>query len=196
MNPKAPLVLGADGNFYGTTVTGGTYFEGNVFQVTPSGGFTSLYSFCAEKACPDGSNPEVGLTLGSDGNFYGTTEFNGYGAGSGTIFRITSGGTLTTLHSFHNPGGSELLQGANGIFYGTDGGGVYGFGTIFSLNSGLPANVQTVPTTSQAGSTVLILGTNLTGASSVTFNGATIGPLQVITPGGMLRTNAAFGILP
>jgi uncharacterized repeat protein (TIGR03803 family) len=75
----------------------------------------------------------------SDGNFYGTT-FEG-GAGYGTFFKITSGGTLTTLHSFVGTDGDEpsapLVQASDGYFYGTTNlGGAYGYGAVFQVSPG------------------------------------------------------------
>ncbi len=96
LDPYAGLVQGSDGNFYGTTITGGANSEGTVFKITPGGTLTTLHSFAAGS---DGAAPEAGLVQGSDGNFYGTTYYGGvYNAG--TVFEITPGGTLTTLHSF------------------------------------------------------------------------------------------------
>ena len=100
--------------------------------------------------------------------------------GVGTVFKITPGGTLTTLHSACSQldcadGGqpeAALLQATDGSFYGTtSGGGGNNDGTVFSLSMGLSPFVETQPTSGQVGTPVTILGTNLTGATSVTFNG-------------------------
>src|ERR1017187_409046 len=154
--PQAGLVQGSDGNFYGTTAGGGTNscYCGTVFRISPSGTYTSLYSFGGSPN--DGANPEAGLVQGSDGNFYGTTYDGGstncstiYGAGCGTVFRISPSGTETTLYSFGssptdgvNPQ-AGLVQGSDGNFYGTTfAGGVtstnceycYGYGTVFRIS--------------------------------------------------------------
>ncbi len=103
--PYGALIQGVSGNFFGTTSTGGANNQGTVFKLTPSGTLTTLYSFCAQTNCPDGSQPYAGLVQGSDGNFYGTT-YSGGGlqgiacvndlidgvAGCGTIFKVTPGG--------------------------------------------------------------------------------------------------------
>ncbi|MGB7152463.1 MAG: choice-of-anchor tandem repeat GloVer-containing protein, partial [Terriglobales bacterium] len=99
-NPEFPmsLVQGTDGNFYGTTELGGAIGSyGTVFKLSPS--LTTLYSFCAQTDCTDGDYPLGGLVQGTDGNFYGTTQQGGANGAYGTVFQITTGGTLTTLYS-------------------------------------------------------------------------------------------------
>ncbi|HTS19971.1 MAG TPA: choice-of-anchor tandem repeat GloVer-containing protein [Verrucomicrobiae bacterium] len=84
-SPQAGLVLGSDGYFYGTTISGGASNNGTVFRVSSDGALTNLYSFTGGA---DGSWPMAGLLQGSDGNFYGTTYFGGLN-GSGTVFKIS-----------------------------------------------------------------------------------------------------------
>ena len=115
--PQARLVQGADGNFYGTTDSGGNSFVGTVFKITPGGTVTILHSFNGA----DGAFPESELLRASDGNFYGTTSQVGSN-GVGTVFKITPGGTLSTLNSFAQGGSSPyggLIQASDGNFYGT-----------------------------------------------------------------------------
>jgi uncharacterized repeat protein (TIGR03803 family) len=142
--PYAGLVQGTDGNFYGTTIGGGSQLFGTVFKITSGGALTTLYSFCQASGCTDGSLPSAGLIQGAGGNFYGTTAGGG-SQGFGTIFQITPAGALTTLYNFSfsdaNPSG--LIQGADGNFYGaTSQGGtgnfcplVGGCGTIFQITA-------------------------------------------------------------
>ncbi len=160
--PVAGLVQGADGNFYGTTYSGGNSnnncpsFQvqgcGTVFKITSTGALTPLYSFCSLPNCPDGNEPFAGLVQGSDGNFYGTTEGGGANGG-GTVFKITTTGTLTTLHSFcSQPSCADgegpkagLVQGTDGNFYGTtQSGGTFGEGTVFRINPQSPYALTTL----------------------------------------------------
>jgi uncharacterized repeat protein (TIGR03803 family) len=182
-NANAGLVQGTDGNFYGTTPTGGASGYGTVFEITSGGTLTTLYSFCSQSACTDGTYPgEGGLVQATDGNFYGTTSGGGAnttvcgGYGCGTVFKITPFGNLTTLHSFDLTDGAwpyaRLVQDTNGNFYGTTtGGGAKAYGTVFSLSVGLPPFVETQPTSDWVGAAVKILGNNLEGATGVMFNG-------------------------
>ena len=138
--PYAALVQGPDGQLYGTAPSGGGASEGTVFKITLSGTLTLLHNFCVAWNCDDGAKPRAGLVLGSDGNFYGTTSEGGGGTG-GTVFKITPGGTLTTLYTFilsdsYQPAGG-LVQGSDGNFYGTTySGGANGDGTIFEITPG------------------------------------------------------------
>ncbi len=229
-NPLGGLVQGTNGNFYGTVARGGNNactfngFDGcgTVFKITPSGTLTTLHRFDGTDGAGPLSNPRLGE--GTDGNFYGTTLGEGAN-GYGTIFKITPSGTLTTLHSFDNTDGADpeaaLIQGTNGTFYGTtpDGANTNGYcpsgcGTVFSLYVGLGPFVETQPTSGAVGKAVKILGTNLTSATSVTFNGtaakfkvvskseikttvpvgATSGKVKVKTPGGTLTSNVDFRV--
>jgi len=146
-SPYAGLVQGRDGNFYGTTSSGGSSPVcqypgcGTAFKITPAGELTTIFSFCAQLGCVDGWLPWAGLTQGSDGNFYGTT-YRG-GTDNGTAFKLTPAGVLTTLHSFCAQSGCSdggnpyagLMQGADGNFYGTTtiGGAPSGYGTVYKV---------------------------------------------------------------
>jgi uncharacterized repeat protein (TIGR03803 family) len=239
--PYANLVEGPDGNFYGTTAYGGGgawYFNclgcGTIFEITPQGKLTSLYSFCKIDTCPDGSTPEIGLTLATNGEFYGATVgagAHGYGTifsfttsgdltalysfcskpsctdgegsgaliqasdgdlygytpfggttDSGTLFKMTTSGTLTTIYNYPycsqtscEPGAfpeGTLLQDTSGIIYGSADVGSTGTGVIYSWTAPpLHRFVQALPVSGKAGTKVTILGNKLMGASAVTFNG-------------------------
>ena len=150
------IVLASDGNFYGTTHSGGTANAGTIFAVGPGGGsVNTLYSFCASKVvCADGVFPEGALIQGTDGALYGTT-FLGGTHDAGTVFKITLSGDFTSLYSFcsKSPNCADgahplagLVEANNGLFYGTTGGGgsvgscegpesIQACGTLFRINS-------------------------------------------------------------
>jgi uncharacterized repeat protein (TIGR03803 family) len=146
--PFSRLVQGPDGNFYGTTPSGGNLVAcsgfgcGTVFRITPGGALSNLYSFCSQPGCSDGAVAFDGLALGRDGNLYGTT-WQGGGANLGTVFRITTVGSLTTLYSFCSQSGCVdgnnpdwLTLGKDGNFYGTTfGGGAQNLGTVFVISA-------------------------------------------------------------
>jgi uncharacterized repeat protein (TIGR03803 family) len=236
--PTAALVQDNDGNIYGTTLWGGAGGTQNIcygacgtfFKITTAGKLITLYNFCSQANCADGSSPYSTLTLGSDGNFYGTTTNGGSSTsfcstlnGCGTIFKITPGGTLTTLHSFDMTDGyypTALFQATDGDFYGTtEAGGdsqkcIFGCGTAFKLSVGLPPFVRALPNVGKAETNVIILGSNVSGATAVSFNGtaatftvvstteikatvpagATSGFITVTTPSGVIRSNVKFRV--
>lgn len=278
-NPSGGLIQASNGNFYGTTYEGGVngYLGGTIFEITPAGTLTTLYSFCSRTNCSDGDGP-YGLIQASNGNFYGQTYAGGAQGcnnnGCGTVYKMTPTGTLTTLHSFCVQSGcpfgpGPLVQGTDGNFYGTATGGtndegtvfeltptgsfttLYSFcplsgcadgrfpetgmlqatsgtfygttvaggtvdgGTVFSLSVGLGPFLKTVPTAGRVGENVIILGNNLTGATSVSFNGtaatfsvvsdaeitatvptgATTGRVAVTIASGTLRSNVQFRVM-
>ncbi|MGC1370849.1 MAG: choice-of-anchor tandem repeat GloVer-containing protein [Candidatus Sulfotelmatobacter sp.] len=209
--PYAGLVQATNGNFYGTTFEGGARGDGTVFKITSSGTLTTQHSFDGA----DGNGPYAGLVQATDGNLYGTT-FEG-----NTVFKIIPGGRLTTLYTFDGADGVEplgvLIQATNGDLYGTTyEGGAKNLGTVFSLSVGLGPFVETQPAFGKIGAEIKILGTDLTNASSVTFNGtaaaftvvsaslitatvpagATTGTVQVVTPNGALNSNVRFRVSP
>ena len=144
------LITDNAGNLYGTTTEGGIGFSppssgyspglGTVFKVSTNAEITTLHAFTG---CSDGANPGNGLTWGPDGYLYGTTtSINAGGNGSinGTIFRISSSGGLTNLHTFNGSDGSlpisRLTVAQDGKLYGVArNGGPGDFGTIFSIST-------------------------------------------------------------
>ena len=143
----------------------------------------------------------------------------------GTVFKVTTSGTLSTLHSFCSQSGCAdgqypaggLFQDTNGNLYGTTAdGGANGFGTVFSLSVGLGAFVTTNPSIGVVGEIVTIIGYGLNGATGVTFNGtpatilktdatviyakvpigATTGKVVVTTPSGTFTSNVVFEVVP
>jgi uncharacterized repeat protein (TIGR03803 family) len=146
-NPSYPLVQSTDGNFYGVITGRAGYYDGKLFKMTPNGTLTVLYNFCSLSNCTDGAFPYGSLTQGADGDLYGTTSAGGAvgDGGSGTFYKITKAGKLTTLHSFDyetkgNYGALPLagvVLGTDGNFYGTTYQGgmgcVFGCGTVFKI---------------------------------------------------------------
>jgi uncharacterized repeat protein (TIGR03803 family) len=145
MLPEGGVIQGTDGNFYGTTLKGGTNGDGSVFKITPAGVETVLYSFGSSSA--DGAGPVAGLIQGMDGNFYGTTVSSTAGTNrDGTVFKVTPAGVETVLHFFSGADGrsptSGLFERSDGNFYGaTEAGGNEDLGTIFKIT---PAGVESV----------------------------------------------------
>jgi uncharacterized repeat protein (TIGR03803 family) len=152
-NPSAALVQGSDGNFYGTTQCGGTmkeniydasrYGYGTVFKISTNGALTTLYLFTGGN---DGAYPAAELVQASDGYLYGATQpWDRTGVCTlcfpipGTVFKISTNGVLTTLHTFSGDEGTAgLVQGSDGYFYGTayGGGGTYSYwGTVFRVGT-------------------------------------------------------------
>ncbi len=220
------LVEGTDGNFYGTTSVGGSTNYGTIFRITRAGKLTTLHTF----AGPEGEFPYAGLIEATDGNFYGLTQLGGAN-NYGTIYQMTPAGHVTDLYDFCAQRGcpdgsyasSALVQGTDGTLYGTTqtGGNTTscknkGCGTVFSFSMGLSPFVESLPMIGNVGTKVRILGNNLTGASSVTFNnvaatftvvsgtqitttvpsGATTGTVEVTTSSGIVKSNVVFRVLP
>jgi uncharacterized repeat protein (TIGR03803 family) len=140
------LVIDSAGNLYGSSVQGGDFGSGTVFELSPSGSswtHTVLYSFTGGA---DGGEPYKGVTLDSKGNIYGTAVTGGSGScegGCGVAFELTkSGGTWTqaVIHSFTggNDGsgpGSGLAIDSHGNLYGmTPTGGAYGLGVVYQVH--------------------------------------------------------------
>jgi uncharacterized repeat protein (TIGR03803 family) len=132
----AQFAQGADGQLYSTIETNGTYNSGTVYKISTEGDYTPLYNFCAEggNCLVTGGYPLGGVTLGLDGNLWGTTQNGGKDA-YGTVFKMTPAGTLTSVYQFDgNEAGTPIytvLQGTNGDMYGVTQGTHYG--TFFRL---------------------------------------------------------------
>jgi uncharacterized repeat protein (TIGR03803 family) len=172
------------------------------------------------------------LIQATDGRLYGAADEGGFN-NRGTVFRITTAGALVRLHSFDASDGafplSPPLQGTDGNLYGTTANGgprnpthcsegtpLDGCGTVFRESLGLKPFVKSVVRAGHVGDSIIILGNDLTGSSSVTFNGAaatfsivsdtgisatvptgaTTGLIQVVMPSTTLSSNLVFRVLP
>jgi uncharacterized repeat protein (TIGR03803 family) len=218
---NSALLQASDGNFYGTTSEGGIQNQGTIFKMTPDFQVSILYTFQGHtKGTVDGALPTGGLIQATDGNLYGTT-YKGGATGAGTLFQISTGGAYRLLYSFNGAAGAipqgTLMQHTDGMLYGTASvGGTNKLGTVYQVNLGLVPFITFVQRTGAAGQTAQILGQQLTGATSVTFNGipaasftltsptfllatvpsgATSGPVVVTTPTATLTSNVNFNVV-
>jgi uncharacterized repeat protein (TIGR03803 family) len=156
------MIQASDGNFYGTALVEFPIESTSIFKMTPDGTVTVLYQFAADES--QGYLSHTGLVQGADGYLYGTTSSGGGASGGGasgggTVFQIGLSGAFHSLYTFQGApvGGSgdgalpwgKLMQGKDGMFYGTTFGGgttlghcvVGGCGTIYKIT---PAGVETV----------------------------------------------------
>lgn len=201
LNPQAfgAITQGIDGNLYSTTPGGGTNTCGSqtcgtVFRMALNGTLTVLYNF-------DGTNgafPLSGLTLGTDGNLYGTT-IQGGSSNLGVVFKITPAGNLTVLYNFSGSSDGATpyappIQGADGNWYGTAfAGGSGNFGTIYKItSSGFSPLYQFDGPHGANPNAPLLLGVdgNLWGTTTLGGNGH--GTIFKITPAGTLTTLHKF----
>jgi uncharacterized repeat protein (TIGR03803 family) len=208
--PVGTLALGPDGNFYGATYSSSSSnsYAGTLFKITPGGTLTTLYAFCLQYACPDGSQPYSSPILAMDGNFYGTTYSSG-AYGGGTFYRITPQGNFTTLYSFGgSPDSPErptapLAQATNGNFYGVvSQGGANDAGAVFEIT---PSGILTVLHNFDGTDGYFPVG--LMQATDGNFYGTTVGvdhegngSVFQMTPAGNLtilhKFNGTDGLLP
>jgi uncharacterized repeat protein (TIGR03803 family) len=131
------IIQGSDGNFYGTTAEGGASNAGTILQVSSTGKFKLLYSFCGGD-CAEGDGPLALPMQGSDGNFYGTAQ----SLQGGVVYQLTPSGTYKAIHTFcipcfggGNPIFSGLVQDAKGDLFGTTiyAANSYNSGTVFEI---------------------------------------------------------------
>ncbi len=216
-NPIAGLVLGKDGNFYGTTFNGGSLGYGVVFKITPKGVLTVLHSFTPAS---DGGSPQGGLVQASDGNYYGVGNLGG-SHNQGTIFRISPSGAFSVLYNFDGTtGGAPMVtlpQHTTGILYGdTNTGGTHNKGAFYGLKANLSPYAALLPTSGKVGKSIGILGQGFNGTTGVSFNGtaakfkissdtfltatipagATSGIVTVAISSGNLKSKQTFRVIP
>ena len=210
------LIQAIDGNLYGMTTS-------TLFEYRADGVFSTLHTFTMN----DGYMP-LGMLQATDGNLYGTTSQGGNNTcvfGCGTVFRLSLSGVLTTLHIFNGTDGAApmggLVEATDGSFFGTTSKGGSssncqgGCGTVFKMTVGLIPFLTASPTVGNVGDQVTILGTALSGATGVAFNGtsttytvvsdskitatvpagSTTGRIEVTKPGATLFTFTDFQVL-
>ncbi len=145
--PETPPILGSDGNLYGVTAGGGSDLDngggwGTVYKMTLDGQLTTLYTFCTVSPCLDGAVP-VGIMQAADGNLYGVTSYAGSESNAGTLFKISTTGEFSIVHSFcslancadGSAPGSAPIQDIDGSLIGaTRWGGSHGGGVVYSLS--------------------------------------------------------------
>jgi len=164
LDPFTGLTLASDGNFYGMTMEGGTTDSGTIFEITPTGEFTSLYSF----ASPKGYDPAPGpLFQATDGSFYGATDYSAPPSSYGTIFRLSNG--LSPLVETA-PVAGKVGQ------------------SIIILGNGLAGATSVTFNGVEAAFTV----ESETYIKATVPKGATTGTVSVVTPRGTLNSNPQF----
>jgi uncharacterized repeat protein (TIGR03803 family) len=154
--PDAGVILDKRGNLFGTTQLYGSFGNGNgggvAYEISTSGTFSVIYTFCSVSACADGNSPDAGLLLDGSGDIYGTTAYGGTESCScGTVFKLSKSPQAwmeTVLHSFSggnddgaNPTFATLTLGTQTIgtikkrvlFGVTVGGGPDDLGTVFEM---------------------------------------------------------------
>jgi len=205
VRPSAALLLASDGNFYGTTITGGKNGYGVIFRLTPSGTYTILHHFGSILDVPpvaDGQSPAAPLIELPDGNLVGTTGV-GYGKALGTIFSMSKSGAYRTVFEFMDgqyvgigPSGG-LTRGSNGTLYGLT------VGTIAAnshsdwlvIGSAYALQLSSTPTATITVSPASVpLGQNYT----VSWNAPEAGSCSLgsdsVQPSGSLSTGSQFAV--
>jgi len=215
--PEALVEVGK-GNLFGTAALGGSNRGGAIFELSTTGAYKVIHEFKDWKF----GVPTV-MTLATDGNLYGVALGQVQLGGLSSLFRVTPSGQFETLYSFTNAAiglcACYLTQGSDGKFYGISQNGGVGVGTAWVWDLGLPKPLPSlagfIPSSSSSGARVTLYGTNLLGATSVSFNGvpassfsnitgnyvsatvpagATTGPVTVTTPNGTATSPKAFTI--
>ncbi len=187
------IIQGSDGNLYGTTHNGGNANVGTIFEISATGQFKTLYSFCSQANCTDGEYPIFPPIEGMDGNLYGVAVSGGTAGGGGVVYELPTSGTYQTLVNFcyirngncpTGTGPTTIVQDAGGNFYGTtSGGGSKGYGTVFKIT---PENVYSVLQ-------------NFTFRQAYAFEGLTLasdGNLYMTTPGLLYNAGSILEVTP
>ena len=183
--PYGGLVFNSSGTLYGTTTQGGAHGDGVVFKITTVGTLTTLYSFSGTTSPADGSQPFDSVVFDSSGNLYGTTAEGG-AHGKGTVFKMATNGTVTTLYSFSGtvspPDGATpfapLIIDSSGNLCGTTSqGGANSKGTLFK--------------TTTAGATTILY--SFSGTTSPPIGSTPLGGLALDSTGTLYGTTSQGG---
>ena len=197
-NPRAALLLAADGNYYGTAYQGGANGWGTIFRMTPTGTVSTVRSFAGPSF--DAGFPLAAIVQDAAGNLYGTTERGGY-LNQGAVWRIDGSGQFSLLHGFINslvdgsqPNASVLL--ANNSIYAVSFTDTFSSaGTIIKLDVGsngvLPVELSVSVTEIASGSSATITWSSPTATTCTPFGAWTT---PVATSGTMSVTPATAGI--
>jgi len=171
-DPEGGVIQGNDGNFYGVAGEGGANgsgtLGGTVYQLTPAGVLTTLYNFCSQPDCADGSNPVAPPVQGTDGNFYGLAGPSG-GGHNGVIYKLTTG-----LTPFVKPVPTSGKVGTNVTILGDNLTG----STAVTFNG-------------TAATFTVVSATEIT---ATVPTGATTGNIEVTTPTATLSSNVPFRV--
>lgn len=197
--PEGALVQGRDGYMYGT---GGCSSNGSVavYKISPAGAESVVTS-----ALPTGwAGCDSGLTLGSDGNFYGTCQ-SGNSTNFGAIYRLTPSGTVTDLHDFTDVTGDGFpeqppIQASDGNLYGTTGTPELSHcGTVYRLTAaGVYKTLHTF-SGGDCGSSMLVQGSdgNLYGTlTTCSIAGTNEGCVYKISTAGVFKEIYGFTSTP
>ena len=182
-NVISGLTQGTDGTLYAVTMLGGAG-TGQIFSITQAGSFSALHTFACSCSTPDGAEPVGSLTLASDGYLYGATIYGGT-ANRGTLFRMTTAGVVTPLHSFAGADGDQpsggLIEGLDGRFYGATTGVFSHTPTVFSLTLAPESAPANLAATAQDGSAILTWNAARTADSYNVYEG-TAAAAEATTP--------------
>jgi uncharacterized repeat protein (TIGR03803 family) len=196
-SPEGGVIQATDGSFYGTTYAGGTYNDGTIYRITPSGKLTTLYNFCwYPNTCASysGGGTYGRLIQASNGDLYDTTT-------SGTAFKISLKGKFKLLYTWPAGGGSEgaLMQVGKGALFGTTvAGGAGNEGTVFKMSlSGKVTTLYSFCSQAQCADGAqpvagLVEGANGDLYGTTVNGGAKFGTVFKITPKGKFKSLVAF----
>jgi uncharacterized repeat protein (TIGR03803 family) len=194
--PRGNIVQGRDGNMYGGGAACGGNGTGAIYKISPAGVESVFFNFPSQWTNCGGA----GLTLGSDGNFYGACEGGNPATGMGSIFRLTPAGVFTDLYDFTGANGDSLpvyppIQASDGNFYGVTGNQVQVCGNVYKLTpAGVYKNLHTFTFGSECHSSNLFQANdgNLYGALAQCTLPSSVGCVYRISTAGVYKEIHGF----